>query len=313
MKKSLVVGISYLFLLSALFVSHIFAPAGAFAAEAVTSKAESLICPSCKTSNPTGSKFCSGCGARIVVTKVFCGNCGAQVSPSSKHCSVCGEPVASAPTKLSPPPPPVTGQSRVSPTTESAKTEESAPPKKLAVGTKRHSIMIGSDFSGTHEISASGQNFSYKTAGGFGIGYEQEQILSDAVGFGWGTHYQFPRGFEDSRWTGGGKFNFWPTYVLMNVYLGPTFYLTGHIGYNIFLSDSEYTGKNITLSNGLYYAYGAGLDSKENFKFSVLFSVHRGGMKYTEYVYVWGLGLVERSAEGSIAYSKLSLLANFTF
>ena len=46
-----------------------------------------VICPSCKTQIPAGSKFCNHCGTKL---DNKCPNCGAIVTPGSLFCGECG-------------------------------------------------------------------------------------------------------------------------------------------------------------------------------------------------------------------------------
>lgn len=46
-------------------------------------------CPSCGTSLPAGTKFCSECGANTLA-KPTCAGCGAEAVPGAKFCGECG-------------------------------------------------------------------------------------------------------------------------------------------------------------------------------------------------------------------------------
>lgn len=56
------------------------------------------LCPSCKTENPQGSKFCAGCGAALpkMPASIRCAACGAESPEGSRFCKGCGKPVGSA-------------------------------------------------------------------------------------------------------------------------------------------------------------------------------------------------------------------------
>ncbi|RME62448.1 MAG: hypothetical protein D6790_06260 [Caldilineae bacterium] len=58
-----------------------------------------MLCPSCGTENPAGSRFCKECAAALGPT---CHACGATQPPGSKFCGQCGASIA--PTVSGPPP-----------------------------------------------------------------------------------------------------------------------------------------------------------------------------------------------------------------
>ncbi len=53
-----------------------------------------MICSSCRTENPPGTKFCQECGSRLGFT---CSTCGQPVIPTAKFCGECGTPTSPAP------------------------------------------------------------------------------------------------------------------------------------------------------------------------------------------------------------------------
>jgi membrane protease subunit (stomatin/prohibitin family) len=56
-------------------------------------QAATMICPSCSTQIPAGSKFCPQCGAKIG-GEMICPNCKADVPEGSKFCPNCGTKIA---------------------------------------------------------------------------------------------------------------------------------------------------------------------------------------------------------------------------
>ncbi len=50
------------------------------------------VCPSCKTDNPVGAKFCKNCGTSLLDR--FCSECGGKVDDDAKFCPNCGKKVA---------------------------------------------------------------------------------------------------------------------------------------------------------------------------------------------------------------------------
>lgn len=59
---------------------------------AVQTSAE-VSCPSCKTGNPVGTKFCKECGAKLEPQEpatVKCPACGVENPPDTKFCRECG-------------------------------------------------------------------------------------------------------------------------------------------------------------------------------------------------------------------------------
>jgi class 3 adenylate cyclase/tetratricopeptide (TPR) repeat protein len=61
-----------------------------------------MICPSCQTENPAGSRFCGGCGAAL---SRVCDACGAANDPAMRFCTHCGsalavDPASDAPQRL---------------------------------------------------------------------------------------------------------------------------------------------------------------------------------------------------------------------
>ncbi len=48
---------------------------------------DEIACPSCKTLNPKGKKFCSNCGTKLGNQ---CPNCGADIEYGAKFCTECG-------------------------------------------------------------------------------------------------------------------------------------------------------------------------------------------------------------------------------
>ncbi len=49
-----------------------------------------LVCPTCKTQNPAGTKFCGGCGQSLVPKGPVCPKCGQENAPGTKFCGGCG-------------------------------------------------------------------------------------------------------------------------------------------------------------------------------------------------------------------------------
>ncbi len=54
---------------------------------------QTMSCPSCHASVPSGTKFCSECGTKIpaAAARPFCGGCGAKLQPGVKFCNECGK------------------------------------------------------------------------------------------------------------------------------------------------------------------------------------------------------------------------------
>ncbi len=52
-----------------------------------------MICASCATENPAGTKFCMQCGTRLAAT---CAACGSAISSDARFCGECGTPVVAA-------------------------------------------------------------------------------------------------------------------------------------------------------------------------------------------------------------------------
>ena len=51
---------------------------------------DEILCPSCKTANPKGIKFCKQCGTKLLKQ---CAECGADIPQGFKFCPECGKPV----------------------------------------------------------------------------------------------------------------------------------------------------------------------------------------------------------------------------
>lgn len=52
---------------------------------------QSVVCPSCKTGVPAGTKFCPNCGKSLVEEKDRCIKCNHEISKGAKFCPECGE------------------------------------------------------------------------------------------------------------------------------------------------------------------------------------------------------------------------------
>lgn len=50
-----------------------------------------MLCPSCKTTNKPGSRFCTACGVQLALV---CAGCGASNAPGDRFCSSCGAALA---------------------------------------------------------------------------------------------------------------------------------------------------------------------------------------------------------------------------
>jgi len=88
-------GTSLGLMLPAMFAQYFnTAKAGGATADAV----ESPVCPDCRSSIPTDSKFCPQCGHQVVVF-TQCTRCGKNLAPNMKFCSRCGLAVQSLPQK----------------------------------------------------------------------------------------------------------------------------------------------------------------------------------------------------------------------
>lgn len=83
--------------------------------------ADTLICPSCRTANPAGTRFCMNCGANLPqiavppASTITCSRCGTALPPGAGFCPGCGatvqvldplkSPQAARRPDLPPPPP----------------------------------------------------------------------------------------------------------------------------------------------------------------------------------------------------------------
>jgi class 3 adenylate cyclase len=85
----------------------------------------SATCPSCGTSNPAGTKFCSECGTRLVLA---CTTCGAAILPGGKFCGECGTRVGAEPWAGRPP----AGAATPASTADAGITALSATPQPVA-------------------------------------------------------------------------------------------------------------------------------------------------------------------------------------
>ncbi len=52
---------------------------------------DEILCPSCKTPNKKGTKFCTNCGTKLIQQ---CPSCGADIQGNPKFCPECGTPLA---------------------------------------------------------------------------------------------------------------------------------------------------------------------------------------------------------------------------
>lgn len=70
------------------------AKAAAVPASAATFNSGVLLCASCSTGNPQGTKFCCQCGAKLTPiaeqAKTVCPSCGAGITTGTKFCNECG-------------------------------------------------------------------------------------------------------------------------------------------------------------------------------------------------------------------------------
>jgi len=51
-------------------------------------KTDENLCPKCQASNPPGAKFCSSCGSKM---QLFCPSCNYELQPGAKFCPNCGQ------------------------------------------------------------------------------------------------------------------------------------------------------------------------------------------------------------------------------
>ncbi len=64
---------------------------GMQASQTTASPQKLVICQSCETPNPFGTKFCGNCGAKLTpAPKVKCPKCGAEMPTTMKFCGKCG-------------------------------------------------------------------------------------------------------------------------------------------------------------------------------------------------------------------------------
>lgn len=54
---------------------------------------EGMICPSCRSLNTAGARFCSSCGTKLQQTLNVCSSCGMDNVPGAKFCCNCGKPL----------------------------------------------------------------------------------------------------------------------------------------------------------------------------------------------------------------------------
>ena len=115
------------------------------------------------------------------------------------------------------------------------------------------------DFPGDGDISDSGYSVTADIDAGVGIGFDVLFDSAEMFDIGIGFIYQFPRSVEDDA----GKANFMPIYLVGKGYFTDENqqvrpYLYGHLGYNFFFGDDDFTG-SADLEGGLYYSVGLGL------------------------------------------------------
>ncbi len=72
-----------------------------------------MTCPSCRSDQPEGARFCNQCGTAL---QPVCAACGTELPPGSRFCNSCGTPTDGRPAA----PAPTAGASRAAAPTESA-------------------------------------------------------------------------------------------------------------------------------------------------------------------------------------------------
>ncbi|CAG7654001.1 SPFH domain-containing protein [Paenibacillus allorhizosphaerae] len=52
--------------------------------------ANKIECPTCRTENTQGSKFCNECGTKLIIENSRCSSCNAEMPETAKFCNECG-------------------------------------------------------------------------------------------------------------------------------------------------------------------------------------------------------------------------------
>jgi len=210
---------------------------------------------------------------------------------------------------------------RTEPVVTASKGEESelgVPWQDAAPLDKEGSVKLVFDMKGTHAVSGSvnGAGFTGTevTNEGLSLAGDYTAYIKNNIGLGCGAILQLPRKQSNIA----GNFYFLPFYGLVKLRTAPDDdrnykYLVGHLGYNFFDADNTYKGTNATMNGGLYYAAGAGLNSK-HFQVELLYSASNGSVKQSGLM----LNPVNRLVQNctisrDVTYSKLSLSVNVSF
>lgn len=164
-----------------------------------------------------------------------------------------------------------------------------------------HMVYLGIDTLGEVEMKILGYKETSDIDTAFSIGYEYLFDSKQDIKFGIGGEVQAPREFKDYDYS----FRFLPVYGLVNIPVsGTKAHLVGKLGYNFISSDDTYSGAQIDLNGGIYYALGAGFAPNDDIEFQALYSVNTASGDASIGGY---------SADGDATYRKLSILIGKRF
>jgi hypothetical protein len=165
-------------------------------------------------------------------------------------------------------------------------------------------IKVGADVGGELGVTVKQEGFlpvSLKndTEMGFSVGGEIYYDLNESLAVGAGAEYQLKRKEKG----GVDGFNFIPIYALGRFQIDPNFYVTGKVGYNLYMQEN--LPEQLKAKGGLFFGFGGGAVFNDMLQLEVLYSIHNGKWELKEDPGV--------DYDLSWKYTKIGISAGFLF
>ena len=142
-------------------------------------------------------------------------------------------------------------------------------------------IKVGADVGGEVKFTLKEAGFLPETIKndtemGFSLGAELFNDVNETFTVGVGVEYQLKRKNEGAV----KGFNFIPIYALGRFHVDPSFFLTGKVGYNLYLQED--LPEELKTKGGLFFGFGGGAVLSDMVQLELLYSIHNGKFELKE-------------------------------
>jgi len=176
---------------------------------------------------------------------------------------------------------------------------------------------IRKNYQSNSKFSVEGYSGEEDVKSGLSVSLERIWFNRDNIGYGLGLTYQNPRALDTD--CNSGKFSYIPIYFLVkngSNYDDDPLYFIGQVGLSYYTGDDTWKGDG-SLSGGLYYGVGIGIQTGEKSQLEILYSVNRGEGSWESTYLAWdpyyGYYYETMSYTVDVEYSKISISYGYKF